>query len=256
MSMVEVNEVKNIEKLFEGWQETLIWSCLDGYMGKAFADNEKKPQSAQIIIGDFCFFAGKPNEELIKNFPKDYKSEYLIMIGRNEEHNELIEKIYKERANKVKRYAIKKEYDIFDKEKLLKIVNNIGENVKLKLIDKDIYDEVRRNKWSKDLCSQFNEYEDYKKRGIGVAAIIDGQVVSGASSYTVYKKGIEIEIDTREDYRRRGLALACGAKLILECLKKGLYPSWDAQNKGSVALSEKLGYHFHKEYTAYEVSAK
>lgn len=68
-----------------------------------------------------------------------------------------------------------------------------------------------------------------------------------------YEEGIEIEIDTREDHRRKGLAYACGAKLICECLKKGLYPSWDAQNKWSVALAEKLGYHFSHEYTAYEV---
>lgn len=79
-------------------------------------------------------------------------------------------------------------------------------------------------------------------------------MVSGASSYTVYRGGIEIEIDTRIDYRRQGLALACGAKLIMECLKRGLYPSWDAQNPGSVALSQKLGYHFDREYPVYEIN--
>ena len=51
----------------------------------------------------------------------------------------------------------------------------------------------------------------------------------------------------------KGLAYACGAKLILECLEEGLYPSWDAQNKWSVALAEKLGYHFSHEYVAYEI---
>ena len=64
----------------------------------------------------------------------------------------------------------------------------------------------------------------------------------------------EIQIDTKEEYRRKGLALICGAKLIIECLNKELYPSWDAQNMESVKLSEKLGYHFDKEYTAYEIS--
>ena len=49
------------------------------------------------------------------------------------------------------------------------------------------------------------------------------------------------ETDTREDHRRKGLAYACGAKLILECLERELYPSWDAQNMWSVALAEKLG---------------
>ena len=108
--------------------------------------------------------------------------------------------------------------------------------------------------WSRDLCSQFRDYEDYAARGIGIAALYKGTVVGGASSYTVYDGGIEIEIDTREDYRRRGIATACGARLILECIKRGLYPSWDAQNKWSAALAEKLGYHFDREYTVYELS--
>ena len=79
----------------------------------------------------------------------------------------------------------------------------------------------------------------------------DGEIVSGASSYSSYVRGIEIEIDTREDYRRRGLAYICGAKLVLECLGRGWYPSWDAQNQWSVALAEKLGYHFDHEYVTY-----
>lgn len=33
----------------------------------------------------------------------------------------------------------------------------------------------------------------------------------------------------------------------------GLYPSWDAANRESVALAEKLSYHFDREYTAYQV---
>lgn len=82
---------------------------------------------------------------------------------------------------------------------------------------------------------------------------MDDQLAAGASSYSVYSQGIEIEIDTKEEYRRRGYATICGAKLIMECLKRDLYPSWDAQNKNSVALAEKLGYHYSHAYTAYEV---
>ena len=37
-------------------------------------------------------------------------------------------------------------------------------------------------------------------------------------------------------------APACGAALVLTCLARGLYPSWDAANRESVALAEKLGY--------------
>ena len=82
----------------------------------------------------------------------------------------------------------------------------------------------------------------------------EGVPVAGASSYYVYPGGIEIQIDTHQDYRRRGLATTAAAGLILACLDRGLYPSWDAANLSSVALAEKLGYQFDHEYTAYEVN--
>ena len=111
----------------------------------------------------------------------------------------------------------------------------------------------RNNVWENDLLSQYMGYDIYKFLGLGVVVLKDGELVAGASSYSTYSEGIEIEIDTREGHRRKGLAYACGAKLILECIKKGLYPSWDAQNTWSVALAEKLGYHFSHKYTAYEI---
>ena len=96
------------------------------------------------------------------------------------------------------------------------------------MMDENQYEKALKGRWSRDLCSQFDGFQDYRRRGIGVCAVENGELVSGASSYTVYSGGIEIEIDTREDRRRKGLALACGAKLILLCLERGIFPSWDA----------------------------
>ena len=104
-----------------------------------------------------------------------------------------------------------------------------------------------------DFISAFESKEKYLQIGRGMVILKDGQIVSGASSYTRYKEGIEIEVDTIEAERRKHLAtIACSA-LILNCLEEGLYPSWDAQNINSVRLAEKLGYEFDHEYVAYEV---
>ena len=81
----------------------------------------------------------------------------------------------------------------------------------------------------------------------------DEEMVAGASSYSYYDGGIEIQIDTREDYRRKGLAYVCASALMLECLKRGLYPGWDAQNLVSAKLAGELGYQYAGEYVAYEV---
>jgi len=243
---------KVMTNLFASWEETIIWSCLQGVMGAVYTNDAE--DAAMAILGDFAFYAGNPSEALIKYKPEKWKQDFIIMIPQNEEWGSLIEQYYGNKARKVTRYAIKKEPDVFDTEKLEQAVLNIPNGYELKMIEESEYCMCQNNRWASDLVSQYKDYETYKELGIGVVALKDGELVAGASSYSTYNKGIEIEIDTKEEHRRKGLAYACGAKLILECQKRDLYPSWDAQNKWSVALAEKLGYHFSHEYVAYEVT--
>lgn len=241
-----------VKKLFGGWEETLIWSCLEGSMGDIYVDSPENPGAAMAVLGDFCFFAGTADEALVKYRPKGGQR-FMIMIPQNRQWARLIEDVYQKAAVKVERYAIKKETDVFDREYLGKIAGKITDGFSLCRIDGALYGQCMAQPWSRDLVSQFATADIYARHGLGFVALKDGEIVSGASSYSVYSKGIEIEIDTREDYRRKGLALACGARLILECLDRGLYPSWDAQNMASVALAQKLGYHYAGAYDAYEV---
>ncbi len=250
----EMRETDCVRPLFDGWEESIIWSCLQGVMGRVYVDDPMKPTAAAAILGDFYFLAGTSNTELASYKPGWPGRDFIIMIPQNQGWADEIETVYRTRAKKVTRYAIKKEQGVFDREYLKGITEVPLKGFSLRMIDKEHFEICRTQPWSRDLVSQYGSYEEYQRWGLGVVAIKDGEVVSGASSYSSYRDGIEIEIDTREDQRRRGLALACGAKLILACMDKGLYPSWDAQNKASVALAEKLGYHFSHEYIAYEIS--
>ena len=65
MEEMEIYKItdKNLIKLvplFEGWEETMIRSVLQGEMGSAWADSAVHPSSAMLFIADFCFFAGAP----------------------------------------------------------------------------------------------------------------------------------------------------------------------------------------------------
>lgn len=244
--------------LFEGWQESIIWSCLENIMGQVYANSESsdedmRPISAMALLGDFCFFAGQPDETLVRYKPKKCERDFIIMTPQNESWADLIEACYQEKARKVKRYAIKKEPNIFDIENLQKAVESLPSDYSIKLMDEELYHRCKQLDWCRDWVSQYRDYAEYQALGLGAVILKDGEPVSGASSYSRYRDGIEIEIDTKEEYRKKGLAYICGAKLIIECLERGLYPSWDAHNLGSVALAEKLGYHFDHEYTAYEI---
>lgn len=249
------------ERIFAGWEETMIWSCLEGVMGDIYADDQNNPTCAMALLADFAFYGGKASQELVEFWPQGNERKEILLVPQNAEWASLIEKVYGQRAKKMVRYSVKKEPEVFDKEKLLAVVESfcIGEGKKqaaayeLKLIDKEIYEWARNQSWARDWVAQFDTWEQYEKLGLGVAILKDGVPVAGASSYIRYKNGIEIQIDTHPDYRRQGLGYACGAKLILECLDRGLYPSWDAHNLWSLGLAEKLGYHRGGEYVAYGV---
>lgn len=235
------------EKLFEGWQETLIYSCLQKVMGKIFVTDPDEPKAAFAFVGCFGFFAGEPDRELVGSKPDGF----AILIPQNEAWESLIEEVYPD-ANKVKRYAIRKDTQ-FDTTALQKNLRLLPDGYELKEIDTELYDKCLKNPMAVDFVSSFESKEKFLQDGRGMVIVKNGEIVSGASSYTRYKEGIEIEVDTAESERRKGLALIVCSALILRCLDEGLYPSWDAQNMGSVHLSEKLGYEFDHEYVAYEV---
>ena len=224
----------------------MIWSYLDGCMGYCLTDNPEHPTAAQIVVGDFCFFAGAPHAALVT------QAAGSLMIPRDQAWANLIESVWGDRAEKITRYAIKKEPDVFEPEKLKAFVKALPDGYILTPFNEDTYNQSKNESWSQDFCSQFADYQDYQARGVGVAVLHQGRLVAGASSYSIYHGGIEIEIDTKPEHRRKGLATACGAALILECLNRVLYPSWDAHDLRSVALAEKLGYHLSHPYTAYE----
>ena len=255
---------EKVAYLFEGWQETTIWSCLSGIMGNVYVaeegteGDEGNSKAAMAVLGDFCFLTGEPLKELVKYRIPNLKSDFLIMVPNPHspklaEWEKLIAEYYGERAKKVVRYAIKKEGDVFDRVKLEEFVRGLPKQYQIQMIDEELYHVCKSQEWSRDFVAQYRDYEQFREIGLGVVVTEQGVPVAGASSYSSYEGGIEIEIVTRKEYRRQGLATVCGGKLVLECLKRGLYPSWDAQNLWSVGLAEKLGYHYEGEYDAFEI---
>ena len=246
----ELTDTQKVKHLFEGWNETMIYSCLQKVMGKILVTNPDSPVSAMATVGCFAFYAGVPDKELVMAKPDGV----TIMIPQNREWETCIEECFPE-AKKVIRYAIKKDTK-FDLSYLGSLVEKLPEGYELKDIDEKIHDMCMSNPVTTDFVSSFENKEKYLDFGRGVVILKSGRIVAGASSFTRYNEGIEIEVDTVEEERRKGLATVASAALILRCLEEGLYPSWDAQNMNSVRLAEKLGYEFDHEYTAYEVAGE
>lgn len=251
--MIEkVTAVQEIKELFKNWDETMIWSCLQGIMGDIYSDPQKGYASAKAVAGDFYCFAGKAERELLLYYPEGEKPEFAIFVPQTKEWETLIENTY-DTAKKITRFAFKKYDNHFDIPKLRQAVDSLEKEFDIQMIDETLYNKCKSEEWSLDLVSRYSTFKMYQKLGVGVVILHGDEIVSGASSYSTYDKGIEVEVDTREDYRKRGLAYVAASYLIIECDKRGLFPSWDAHTKTSARLAEKLGYIFDYKYSAYEI---
>lgn len=252
-----LEQPQNAAPLFGGWEreETFIASCLSGRMGDIYADHPQRPSSEMALLGDFRFFAGTPSRELALFRPETACSPFFIAVPRDQGWSALLSGCYGERARPALRYATKKEPpETFCRDHLEQAAASLPAGYALRPIDEELFALCGHIHWCADWVRHFPDWETFRKYALGVAVMQNGEPVAGASSYSSYPGGIEVEIDTRSDHRRKGLAYAAGASLILRCLDRGLYPSWDAQNLGSLALAEKLGYHFSRQYPVFEVT--
>lgn len=245
--LYELENAARAEKLFAGWNETLIFSCLQKVMGKIYVTDLKQPKSAVAFVGCFGFYAGVPDREMVMSKPDGY----AILVPQDEQWAKLIGECHPS-AKRFTRYAIKKDTR-FDRAMLQNEVSRLPAGYELKRIDAALYEQCLKNPATADFVSAFESREKYLQMGRGMVILKNGIIVSGASSYTRYNEGIEIEVDTIGSERRKRLATVACAALILNCLEEGLYPSWDAHNMNSVRLAQKLGYELDHEYTAYEV---
>ncbi len=241
--------------MFEKIESNIILSYLQGHMGNAWVDNLENPTVAQITVGIFVFFAGDSNtkeaEELLYNLP-----DFTLAIVDSDEWKNRIETVHSGSIEKFQRYRFKKNPDHLDKKHIQKLLSTLPQGYEIKRIDKNIAKAPSFRELSEDFVSQFDSIDDFINRGVGYAILSEGRVVSAATSFSIYDDGIEIEVASHSKHRRKGLATITASTLILDCLDRGKYPSWDGANMESVELAQKLGYIFKESYDTYFIDYK
>ena len=243
----EIKDIAKVKHMFE------YWDRLDAVDAKirVFVTDPDAPRSALAYSSfDGLFLAGEPVKELV---------EYSEIVDEEmHPENEAWEKLLREcwpEAEPTTRYAIHRCKD-FDREKLQSFVDALPEGYEIKRIDNEIYDLILSagDDDLEYLTGDFETKEAFLNKGRGFVVLKDGNVVAGATSAYCYPYGIEVQIITALSERRKGLATAVGAKLILSCVEDGLEPVWDAASMISVHLAEKLGYRFDREYVYYWIN--
>lgn len=257
MQLLHPKHLKNLFPLFDSLEDTLVLSCLQNHMGRAWADRLDDPTFALLRVGDFCFLGGDASSPEAIPFLRELlivtERDFFLIITQGEAFGNLLQNLYGDKFKAITRYRLQTPPQ-FDTALLEDITKHIPSGYTLCQLEGKWYDQALKEDWSRDLVSNFTSLEDYEARGLGMILTKDGEIVSGASSYSIYTGGLEIEIDTKEPYRKQGLARIVGAALILAALQKGLLPHWDAANETSVRLAQRLGYLYQGPYTTYLIS--
>lgn len=260
--MIEVEKIQlsEVALLFNGVEDSMVKSCLQGYMGSAFVKTMNHPKTVMIVSGEYCFWCGDPNsqeaEYLVRNIFSVSKSPSLIAIYPETEPDweKLLLTMTQYNPVVVPRYGIVQKDYTFDNSVLKSYIDSIPEGFELVPFNENIYHQAMKEAWSQEFCETFSSAEDYLARGFGFAVQKNGELASGASTMTVYNGGIEIQVATHKKYKRNGLALACAAATIQECVRRKIRPCWDAANLISKKMALKLGYEYRGEYNTTHIS--
>jgi GNAT superfamily N-acetyltransferase len=237
-----------LKPLFEGFtgMHGVIDSVVEGVLGEAWADDLAQPRIAALNL-DFFLVAGdhaspaaavalsslKPGDHVA--VPDTWLDLLLDTVDTLQPYD---------------RFGFSSP-DRWDRGQLDSTRGALPDGFRLKRVDEHSVREFEA--LADSLVYNFESPQVFLARGVGFGIWHDGRCIAGCSSYAISSRSIEFEIQTHPDYRRRGLALVTGSRMIEHCLDNGLEPCWDAAHEGSADLAEKLGFVDRRPYTAYRV---
>lgn len=234
--------------LFEGFEDSVLISYAEGRVGEGYCDDPDRPTAGAICAGDFCFVAGNA-EFAAEAFELMKDNTEAVFMPASEEWTKALLKPGK---GLVRTSRFRTDIpDIFDMEKLAELADiSAFPGYRLEMIDEVYYRQALEEIWSRAFVGNYLDYNDFSENAFGCCITHSGRLICAASCYSSYSRGVEVEIATHPDHRRKGLATAAGAAFIAECVRRGLKPHWDAGNIMSLKIAEKFGYTLKEEYTA------
>ena len=254
MKTVDVKKnKKDLSVLFKDFQWNFIpTSILEGSMGEVLVDDPDNPQTAILSIPEFkiSFLGGEANREVVEDYLNDLPFFATLMFGSEEWPQEL-KTIHPDRWLVMPRFAFSS--DSLNIEYLKGLKNKISDRYRIEKINLEIATLIMNEKTeiTEEQLFGFESAEGFMKRGMGYCVFEGEEMVSIGAAGVACKKGIEIQINTAKEHKKKGLATAVAAALIIDCLEQGIDPNWDAATEISAGLAKKLGYTENGRYLVY-----
>ncbi len=244
MKVIDTDKRTRLSKLFRSYKwNYLPDAILDGYLGRALANNEDDPQVAALEASNLklCIVGGDARHPSAREYIEQLSTPAALIFA-SEGWEELVRGVHAGRLIYMPRYAFTSEK--LNIEHLRSLSSQIPPGYRLEPMDLDLAQQLagERSEFASEHLLNFDSPEDFIERGFGFCILDGDEIVSVATTFAICDKGIEIQINTREKHQGKGLATAVAAHLLVYSLEHNLDPNWDAANERSVGLAKKLGY--------------
>lgn len=227
---------------------TLVEAALDQGFGDIYTctDTNNNVTSAFSLNFIFVLVDGEISSDCSKYLPAISNCEYVEIVSSNPKWYDHFIK------NSPKKNFMKKRR-VFDSssistDNLNKILSQAPSNCSVERLTLSHKDFLQNDYLYEDIIGSFESYEDLMDKGVSFGLFEDGKLAAICSSFSRLSDGIEIEIDTKPEFRKKGYASIVAASALKYCLENGLVPHWDAANDISCCLAKKLGYTLDYEY--------
>ena len=217
-------------------------SILEGHHGEVWVDRLKDPNVVILTLPKVKLYllGGDANHPASRQFLRSQKG-MAGFFPVSEDWTGLLTDVFGGRLWEMERYAYLSNQ--LDLDHLESLADKIPAGFHPEPIDLLLAEQLKaeRSEFTEDHLVNFESPQDFVDHGFGWCLLEADQIVSVATTFLVCSQGIEIQINTREEYQRMGLATVVAARLMLDSLARGLIPNWDAANQKSGRLAEKLG---------------
>jgi GNAT superfamily N-acetyltransferase len=224
-----------------------VHGVLSGAFGQIFAEQIEQATVGMVSVLDFVLFAGDASCPTAAAMIRS-RSPGSWLIGQNAAWEARFVELWPQIRQK-ERFAFQSPA-VWEQDRLAASRRTLPTGYTLKPITEA--DAARFAQLSNHLVDFDEQGRATLARSVGFGVEVEGHFVSGCAGAPAGGM-LDFEIQTHAAYRRRGLATAVAAAMILYCLDHDLKPCWDAANEMSARLAEKIGFVGRTPYRAYQI---
>lgn len=231
----------HVRPLFEPHRRAraLIFPALDLGLGNVWANSLETPTVARLQFAMINAVAGDSLSSDAKDIIQMIEPMQLV-LAPDEGWTQIIKELWGDRLGIQPRTILSP--DSLDIDYLKQLKEQVPSGYTLERMSLEDIKRVDKRR-AIHIPSFFGGSENFYNNGIAYCIKHEGKVVSMASTFTPYTDKFEIQVDTlNSKHRRKGLATAVSAALMVHALENGMTPYWDAANEASIHLALKLGY--------------